>query len=376
MTLDNITRSIAHLELLGIGSLRHRTFKSNLLKAMADLRITHPISEVTDLAELLNYDITGIPALVINGQVVFEKEVPSVDDLKVVLGSILKRPRKGFHPFRIVAPTDFSSASDNAVQYAVQLAETFKANLELVHIHQEVSSLASIPHISTAHPEMLQLKRDLLKQRVREIEKQNPTMGVEQQLLIGKVNDQLRTMCRNERSNLLVLGATGEGATRLDRIGSHASAIARKSDCPVLLIPEGVTFKPFKKVLFASKLLPGEESVWPVAVDLASQFNAEVHFVHIAENQVNGYHLGQAQDGAYPSEQGALFRLATVKARNVIEGLNQYAEEQQADLLVMATTHRNFLQDLFHRSSTHRMIFTTRIPLLVLHFSFPNAGQA
>jgi len=374
MTLDNSTRSVAHLELLGIGSHRHKTFKHNLLKAMEDLNIVHPVSEVTSLGDLLNYNITGIPALVINGRVVFQNEVPSIEDLKVVLSSVLAHPRARFSIDKILVPTDFSEAADNAYRYAGRLAKTLDAQLKLVHIHQEVSTVASLSHLPIGQPELIQMKKDLLDQRVKELSNGAFSLDVEQELLVGSVQEQLKALGTGDQYDLMVLGATGEGATRLDRIGSHASSIARKADCPVLLVPEEGSFQPFRRILFASKLTPGEESVWPKAVSMAAHFGAEIHFVHIQDNQVNGYHLGQAQGGAYALDKGTFIRMATLKAKNVIDGLNQYVEDQEADLLIMPTTHRNFLQDLFHKSATHRMIFTTQIPLLVLHFSMSDTA--
>ncbi len=374
MTVDNFSRSVAHLELLGIGSHRHQLFKTNLVRAMEDLRISNPISEVTDLADLLNYDIAGIPALVINGRVIFQKVVPSVEDLKLVLGTILARPRIGFQLNRVVVPTDFSPAADNALRYSMALASSYQADVRLVHVHQHVAPSGSFGQLSLGNSDFLEVKRALLQDRIRRFGKEAKTIKLEEELQCGKVVETLREIAQREHTDLLVLGATGEGANRLERIGSHASAVARRADCPVLLVPQDVAFRPYKRIVFASKLLPGEESVWPKVVDLAIHYGAEIHFVHVQEKEVNGYHLGKAQKGQSLLDGQAPFRIVTIQAKNVIEGLSQYAEEQQADLLVMATTHRNFLQDLLHRSATHRMIFTSKIPLLVLHFSLPNSA--
>ena len=77
------------IELLGIGSSKHRQLKANLQKALKELSLDIPIEEVTDIDELMRYEIAGIPALAVNGQVLFQQVVPSVEDLSIVLKVLL-----------------------------------------------------------------------------------------------------------------------------------------------------------------------------------------------------------------------------------------------------------------------------------------------
>ncbi|MFM9952206.1 MAG: universal stress protein [Saprospiraceae bacterium] len=47
--------------------------------------------------------------------------------------------------------------------------------------------------------------------------------------------------------------------------------------------------------------------------------------------------------------------------------MNQYAEMEKIDLIVMATRHRSFWEQLFHKSQTKQMALHTHLPMLVLH---------
>ena len=61
------------------------------------------------------------------------------------------------------------------------------------------------------------------------------------------------------------------------------------------------------------------------------------------------------------------FKMAEVESTSVRDGLNQYAADNEVDLLVMVTKHRNFLDNLFHKSITRDVAIHTELPILILH---------
>ncbi|MFZ1462196.1 MAG: universal stress protein, partial [Ignavibacteria bacterium] len=60
-------------------------------------------------------------------------------------------------------------------------------------------------------------------------------------------------------------------------------------------------------------------------------------------------------------------RLELVKEENVLEGINDYINSHEVDVLAMAIRKRSLLDKIFNRSLTKKMAYHTRIPLLALH---------
>ncbi len=90
-----------------------------------------------------------------------------------------------------------------------------------------------------------------------------------------------------------------------------------------------------------------------------------IHFVHVNENATNGskntaIHFEQWFKAGAPE---IAFHLVNIDHKDVFSGLNAYARQHQIDLMVMATAHRSFIKDLFHKSITKKMVFNTKIPL-------------
>lgn len=79
----------AQIKLLGVGSVRDRALKANLLAALESLKAEVDVQEIRNVKEFLNYGITGIPALLVGDKVVSQNIVPSVEELSEILSKIL-----------------------------------------------------------------------------------------------------------------------------------------------------------------------------------------------------------------------------------------------------------------------------------------------
>lgn len=80
---------IPQLKILGVGSSDTRILKANVKEALDQLCLNAIVEEVDRLEQLMEYDISGIPALVYDGKILFQKIVPSVEELKVLFTRLL-----------------------------------------------------------------------------------------------------------------------------------------------------------------------------------------------------------------------------------------------------------------------------------------------
>lgn len=81
--------SKAQIKLLGIGSAKDRALKANLLAALEALDLDVALLEISNVNEILSYGISGIPALLLDDKIIFQKIVPSVEELCTVLNELL-----------------------------------------------------------------------------------------------------------------------------------------------------------------------------------------------------------------------------------------------------------------------------------------------
>ena len=86
------------LKVLGVDSSRTKALKQNLHEALEQLHLEVILEEVRDVEQLMKYDISGIPALVMNEEVILQKEVPTVETLKEILISFFSRHNSLYKP--------------------------------------------------------------------------------------------------------------------------------------------------------------------------------------------------------------------------------------------------------------------------------------
>lgn len=142
----------------------------------------------------------------------------------------------------IVCAMDFSANSDEAIDYASNLAKTFGAELVLIHVIEDVlEAAASIPFTYAGtegfDKQLVQLKAKIngeLQKRSEELNKSG--VKTSYSVLEGNPVAELIEYPSDHPCDLIVMGTHGRtGLTHL-LIGSVAEKVVRKAPCAVLTV--------------------------------------------------------------------------------------------------------------------------------------------
>jgi nucleotide-binding universal stress UspA family protein len=365
------------IQILGIeGSAQTRQLRSNLLEALAALGIRAVVENVSGMERLMKYRINGIPALVVDGTVVLQKLVPPAEDLKILLNAFVEGAFKQFAMKNIIVPTDFSPAAKGAFQFALDLAELQGGTVKVVHIyHPEFDPDSN--WLNNSFLDGIGNAKERLDAFVKEELNYAAAGGVaidikvEQEVVTGFAVDEILQLSQRKEVDLIVMGSTGEKGFLEKMFGSVSTNVTQRAECPVMLVPQGVQFRGFRHIMYASNYEAAERPTLHKIVDVANAFHADIHFVHVAEEgdtrsyqEIENRLFNVLFNGEDPS---FAFNLTKVEGHSVVEGLNDYAIKHNIDLVVMVCPHRNFWEQLFHKSVTKAMALNTKLPILVLH---------
>jgi universal stress protein A len=139
---------------------------------------------------------------------------------------------------RILAPTDFSEGSKQAVTYAYELAHTFGAQLLLLHVIE----LPVYPvEIFLPSAEGTSLLNDLERQALLDLARLLPTaeggkVEVMCQVLVGTPYYKIIEFTEAEKVDLIVMATHGRTGFSHLVMGSVAERVVRTAPCPVLTI--------------------------------------------------------------------------------------------------------------------------------------------
>jgi nucleotide-binding universal stress UspA family protein len=274
----------------------------------------------------------------------------------------------------IIVPVDFSKVAHNAYLFAREMANFFKYKVKVIHVYGgELNAMERLALQSGDTPFNYLLSK--LNNFVAETTDKGNVMtkvDVEVEILEGKVVKKIVDLSQNDNTAMIIAGTEGHYNWLEQFTGSITSALAQKAKCPVLLVPKAAKFAKFNNMLYASDFSSADEKMVMRFIDFANQFDASVHFLHIEDE--DDVDFSAIEDSIFnllfkDGDPTFSFNMVSINGVDVINGLNQYAEENDVDLIVLVNRHRAFIDNLLGLSTTRQLAMDTDLPLMVYHFS-------
>jgi universal stress protein A len=140
---------------------------------------------------------------------------------------------------KILAPVDFSPASENGFQYALRCAEKFGAELTLLHVVQPLPSVrfAAIPG-AIVFPEINFTEAEKNLQALAASERPQHLKRPACQVRTGIPSHEIVEAARESDVDLIVIATHGYTGWKHFCIGSTAERVVRAAPCPVLVVRE------------------------------------------------------------------------------------------------------------------------------------------
>lgn len=269
----------------------------------------------------------------------------------------------------ILCPTDFSTYADKALLYAVEIAAKLGSRIILLHAYEVESTPRGT--IRVAQPgigsDSMQ-KLEALREKVLGMEN---GAGLEIEMIArqgGTVKEILDTI--DEKSaDLVVMGTRGATGLKEALVGSKAAAVIRKADIPVLAVPDIAVKTVLDRLAFATEFDDGDAPALTQLVDFARKFDAELKVVHVIndDQDISEEKIAQLNQQYLQQYNYSKISFHTVRDKNILDGLDDFMEANETDIVGMLTQDQNFLEKLFHRSLTERMAMESEFPILAFH---------
>lgn len=276
----------------------------------------------------------------------------------------------------ILFPTDFSANAENALSFAVEIARKINGNLILFHAYSVQLIDPNMPAeiYLSAYQEEEKTAKESLEQLCKKIIEANrddngkSLFETEAIVTQGLVVDEVLSMIDEYRIDLIVMGTHGaSGITELI-LGSNTASIIEKSTVPVLAVPHDAQFEDIKNIVYAYDDIKSGLPSFNWLLNFAEIYDSEITLLHIIESSKNTSELNRQEFEKIKQSTGYnKINLELVVEENVLEGINDYINSNEVDILVMSIRKRTLLDKIFNRSLTKKMAYHTKIPLLALH---------
>lgn len=273
---------------------------------------------------------------------------------------------------KIICPTDFSKSAVNAAEYAAKLAQSFAAELLFVNVQKIVPVAAAVSlgdGIGANVRENAQMAAGSLKEMSIETNKMFNISTDYEVDITTKPLEKVFSSIKPENT-MIVMGTNGADSISQYFFGTNTYHVIQKSNCPLLLIPENVSFGSIKKIVFAWDYSKKSKFSFSLLNDFMETFNPYFIFLHISKKHTEISHeVFKALRSEIESVLGEKCKVEFEQlfSENIPESINNYMLKSQADMLSINYYNRGLIPDIFHGTVVKELSETAEYPILVLH---------
>jgi universal stress protein A len=276
-------------------------------------------------------------------------------------------------PKNILCPVDLSSVSDVILKWAALFARTFGASLEILYADwwepPRYFTEKQIEQLSLQEKEGEKALRGELEALVKSAIGDIAQYDIN--VVEGHPAERILDRAKELASGLIVMGSHGRtGMARL-RLGSVAEDVVRASACPVLIVKavkDAGRVPAIKNILCPVDFSSLSQQCLELSSEFASAFNARLWVVHATDHEeiVRGDVQRLICDWVPKEVRGRCEVSEVVREGNADEQILLAAREHSADLIVMGSQHRPFLEFTTLGTTTERAMRHSLASLLVI----------
>lgn len=273
----------------------------------------------------------------------------------------------------ILVPFDFSEEAENAFEFAKELAAITQAHLKLLHVieipsAQNFNTMGEVglggDDINNIFVIELVEKR---KKQIKAIEEENKDKAYKfsTKMIFGNPYAGISNEVAEIKADLIIMGSKGSSGLEELLIGSNTEKVVRHATCPVITIKGEVSPSNIKSIIFASDFSDENETVIPHLKKIQSMVNAQLHLVKVnTPNSFESSRESQTKINSFISKH----KLEDIKVEiynsdSEEDGIIQYAEDNNIDMIAMATHGRTGFMHLLSGSIAEDVVNHSKRPV-------------
>jgi nucleotide-binding universal stress UspA family protein len=271
----------------------------------------------------------------------------------------------------IIASTDFSASSLNAVNYAADMAAAIHAELIVLNVFNIPVAYHDGPVIVMPVERLREASEiDLDNVRSAILERTAGKIIVHTKCRMGNITEELADICSTVKPFAVVIGTRGKTHLQKAIYGSNALSIIKHLSWPVICVPPGKEFgKKLSRICLACDFRDVIETVPAGAIhQFVKLFKAELHILNI-DNKVCHSRVGPPEESFSLHQMFLQEKPQYHYAENddIEDGINEFVQTNNMDLLITIPKKHGLFRKLFKGTHTSQLIKESPVPLLCIH---------
>ncbi|MBJ6118932.1 universal stress protein [Pontibacter sp. BT310] len=274
---------------------------------------------------------------------------------------------------RILVPTDFSEQAQYAFEVAINIARRTGAAIKLLHVVEmprSASFSATGDVVYHDNMEQLYIMRlmEATKTNMSKLIAKVSHTGVEvvQEVDVDSIVNKIKRVIAADNVDLIVMGSKGSSGMDEFLIGSNTEKVVRTATCPVLTIKTSNPEFDVKEIVLASNFRREVGKAMDAFKYFQKLFDARLHLVYINTPGAFESSSNLRSKLAHAADKYDLHNYTINVYNDTIEedGILHFAEDINADMIMMATHGRTGLSHLLSGSIAEDLVNHTSRPVL------------
>lgn len=268
----------------------------------------------------------------------------------------------------ILVPTDFSDCANNAIRYAVNLANKYNASITLLSAYH-VPSAGGTSVMVNLQDDLRDAAKEELQKTKSKLIKDNPNLVVNVFTSYNLPVNAMLNFLKEKDTDVIVMGTTGATGIKEVFIGSTTSSLINKVKVPIFAVPENYVSTKLKKIYLATDLQSFKSTDSTKFIKkLALDFDAKVELLNVAEkpNEEESFKVVSQAIDIENEFFGVDHEFNFIESTNVEKAILDYIDEDNS-IIAVINRERNFFSRLFHTSTSKKITMHASVPILVLH---------
>ena len=276
---------------------------------------------------------------------------------------------------RILIPTDFSKNALNAVRYALDLYEKLNCTFYFLNVFRLDSYTTSnllVPEPGSGEYEEAKGKSEEKFQKLLEmvaLHRDNPKHTYHTISSYNFLSEAIKQTIDQKDIDLVVMGTQGASGIKGVIFGSNTvNTMEIITECPVLAIPENVSFKPPKEIVFPSDFKTSyKRKELNYLIEIAQIHQAHIRVIYISKKEELTDLQTNNKDLLQEILETVDHSFHTLPEKDVAHGITSFANRRNSDMIAFINRKHFFFGSIFSRPLVKEIGYSATIPILALH---------
>lgn len=275
---------------------------------------------------------------------------------------------------KILFPTDFSASANNAFVYALNLADTLKAEIITLHVYEYPimdSNYIEVPLYQAEVYENLELsnfknyKSHIPALHQIAVANNMEHIAISNVLLEGDLVHNVAQLVKEQNIDYVIMGTHGASGFNEFIFGTATADVMTGTTAFVIAIPEESQYEPIRKIGFATAYKEEDKAALRKVIPIAEAFGATIECLHVQKP-------GEQTETTILADWKHVFSNSnisfhTIESNAIEESIIDFTEAHRIQLFALLNHKHGFWESLFHTSLTKKLAFHLKVPLLALH---------